>query len=113
MQMTRGDTFEFRFQRQTTDKQVITTKPDKMFFTVKNNTFLTDFLFQKSLEAGTITYDEDTYYYNVTIEPQDTNELSYGDYYYDIEIIDNGKVKTIAKGTLTIEEEVTFAANEV
>lgn len=113
MEMTRGDTFEFRFQRQTTDKQIITTKPDKMFFTVKNNTYLQKALIQKKLEDNTITFDEKTNYYHVTINPEDTNDLSYGDYSYDIEIIDKGKVKTIAKGILRITDEVTFASNEV
>ncbi len=113
MEMTRGDTFEFRFQRQTADKQIITTKPDKMFFTVKNNTYLQKSLIQKKLEDNTITYDEETNYYHVTINPEDTNDLSYGDYSYDIEIIDKGKVKTIAKGILRITDEVTFASNEV
>lgn len=112
MKMIRGDTFEFRFQRQTSDKQIITNKPDKMFFTLKTNTYTNNFLFQKSLQDNTISYDEDTHYYNITIDPEDTNGLRYGKYYYDIEIINKGKVKTIAKGILEIEDEVTFASNE-
>lgn len=34
MEITRGDTFEFRFQRKNQNKEVITEKPDKMYFTV-------------------------------------------------------------------------------
>lgn len=112
MNMTRGDTYEFKFQRKNQNKEVITEKPDKMYFTVKENYYLKDFLFQKRLEDNSITYDEETNYYMLTINPEDTNNLSYKDYVYDIEIIDGDKVKTIAKGTLKITEEVTFAKNE-
>lgn len=112
MNMTRGDTYEFKFQRKNQNKKVITEKPDKMFFTVKENYYLKDFLFQKRLEDNSITYDEETNYYMLTINPEDTNDLSYKDYVYDIEIIDGDKVKTIAKGKLKITEEVTFAENE-
>ena len=112
MNITRGDTTEIKFKRTTADGQVITEKPDKMFFTVKENYYLKDFLFQKRLEDNSITYDEETNYYMLTINPEDTNNLSYKDYVYDIEIIDGDKVKTIAKGRLKITEEVTFAENE-
>lgn len=113
MIFVRGDTFEFKFQRKTKDKQVITEKPDKMYFTVKNNDTENDYIFQKSLGDNTISYDEETYYYYVTIDPEDTNNLDYGTYYYDIEIITNNKVKTISIGTLSITSEITFSSNEV
>lgn len=113
MNITRGDTVEIRFKRTTADGQVITEKPDKMYFTVKESYYIKDLLFQKKLEDDSITYDEQTNYYMLTINPEDTNDLSYKEYVYDIEIIDGDKVKTIAKGTLKITEEVTFAENEV
>lgn len=113
MEITRGDTFEFRFQRKNQNKEVITEKPDKMYFTVKENDRTEDYLFQKRLNNNTISYDEVSYYYNITIDPEDTNNLSYGTYYYDIEVITNNKVKTIAKGQLSITSEITFESNEV
>ena len=77
MEITRGDTFEFRFQRKNQHQEVITEKPDKMYFTVKENDRTEDYIFQKRLDNATISYDEVSYYYNITIEPEDTDSLSY------------------------------------
>ena len=113
MNITRGDTKTFIFQRKDINNQVIAQKPDEMYITIKRNTELQSFIIQKRLNDGSITYDEETNYYSFTILPIDTNNLEYGDYKYDIEIIEAGKVRTIKKGIFTIEEEVTFASNEV
>lgn len=113
MNFTRGDTYDFKFQRKNKKtKEVITEKPDNMYFTVKVNDTVDDFIFQKKLSNNTITYDEETYYYSITIESTDTDNLPYGIYYYDIEVITGTKVKTIAKGSISIESEITFASNE-
>lgn len=110
MQMIRGDTKKFKFQRKTKNDKVITTKPEKMYITFKS--FWEDeFLFQKTFDNG-ITYDEQTGYYHVTIEPEDTNKLTFKSYNYDIEIIANGIKKTIKVGKINILEEVTYACNE-
>ena len=109
----RGDTKSFKFQRKTTNNEVITEKPNKMFFTVKKYYYSKSFLIQKILDKDIIYNEEDNYYY-FTIDPYDTNELNYSDdYVFDIEIITDNKVKTIAKGNFIIEKEVTFAENEV
>jgi hypothetical protein len=62
--------------------------------------------------TGDIIFDNTDNYYHVTINPNDTNELQFGTYKYDIEIVTNNYKKTIAVGTLTLLEEVTFASNE-
>ena len=49
MNMTRGDTYEFKFQRKNQNKEVITEKPDKMYFTVKENDEMEDFILQKKI----------------------------------------------------------------
>lgn len=112
IEIIRGDTKSFKFQRRTTNNEVITEKPDKMFFTVKTGYYSKDYLFQKRLDTDIIYKEEDNYYY-FTINPEDTNELDYDDYVFDIEVITGDTVKTIAKGTLKVESEVTFAENEV
>lgn len=112
IKVIRGDTKTLKFQRKTTNKEIITEKPDKIFFTVKTGHYSKDYLFQKRLDTDIIYNEQDNYYY-FTIKPSDTDELDYDDYVFDIEIIKNDVKKTIAKGTLTIEEEVTFAENEV
>lgn len=113
MDITRGDTFDIKFQRKNKNKEVIKEQPDKMYFTVKQDDNTVDTVFQKTLGDGSISFDSETYYYNLTIEPEDTNDLDYGTYYYDIEVIIGTKVKTIAKGTINITSEITFSVNEV
>lgn len=113
IEIIRGDTKSFKFQRKTTNNEVITEKPDKMFFTVKSGYYSKDYLFQKRLDTDIIYKEEDNYYY-FTINPKDTNELDYDDnYVFDIEIIKGDTVKTIAKGKFAVKKEVTFAENEV
>lgn len=111
IEMIRGDTKKIKFQRKRIDNTIIEEKTDKMYFTVKKSYYSKTFLFQKRLDKD-IIYDEESKYYYMTIEPNDTNELDYNTYVFDIEIIKNGEVKTIARGNLIIDKEVTFAENE-
>lgn len=110
MQFYRGDNFKFKFQRKNSNDEAITTLPKKLYFTVKNNNYETDFLIQKTLENGIIK-DEDNYYH-VEILPEDTNNLKYKEYVYDIEVITDTYKKTIASGTLLLKKETTFVENE-
>lgn len=112
IEIIRGDTKTLKFQRRTTNNEVITKKPDKLYFTVKTGYYSKDYLFQKRLDTDIAYKEEDNYYY-FTINPSDTDELDYDDYVFDIEIIKNDIKKTIAKGTFKVESEVTFAENEV
>ena len=109
MEMVRGDTFKFKFKRQTRDGKTITELPEKMYITFKYGNS-NDFLFQKTLEDG-ITFDGE--YYHVVINPADTDKLRFKEYDYDIEIIRNGEPKTIKVDKINITKEVTFACNEV
>ena len=110
IELIRGDTLDLKFQRKLINNEVITSVPDEMYFTVKNNYNEEDYLIQKRL-GESITYNEEDNYYYFTIEPEDTDGLEYSSYVYDIEIVKDGKVKTILKGKLKIKQEVTFASN--
>ncbi len=112
IKLTRGDTKRIKFQRKTRTGEVITKKPGKMYFTVKENYYTTEAVLQKKLDEG-ITYSEEDNFYYITIEPSDTDGLKYDKYVFDIEVIDGDDKKTILKGVFVIEEEVTFAENEV
>ena len=110
MVITRGDTKGLKFQRKR-DGKPITQEAENIYFTVKDNNYTNDILFQKTIDD--MDFDEDAYYH-FTILPEDTNDLEYGDYKYDIEVkISDIYVKTIAKGILTVQEETTFVDNEV
>lgn len=113
LEMTRGDTLRFKFQRKTENQEVIFEKVDSMYITFKESTYTKNFVFQKSLKDNTIIYNENTGYYHVVIEPKDTENLSCNkEYFFDIEITKDNIVKTILKGVLTLTEEVTFGCNK-
>lgn len=112
MEIIRGDYTRKKFQRQTKSNEVITEKPDKVYFTVKTSEYKKSVLFQKTFENG-ITFDEETGWYTIEILPEDTNDLNFDTYIYDIEIIKDSKPKTIKIDKFIVTKEVTFAENEV
>lgn len=84
---------------------------DEIYFTVKKHYYDKRFIFQKKLSDGTIDTDgEGTYM--LTIEPSDTEELDFGSYDFDIEIIRNPDIKRTFVGTLELTKEVTHKNNE-
>lgn len=109
LQMIRGDTAKYKFQRLDAAGQVITTMPDFLYFTVKETVNKLAIVFQKTLDDMTVDQDGT---YHFTIDPKDTNGLQYGDYAYDLEVIADDIKTTIAIGTFTIKPEVTWAQNE-
>lgn len=110
MKIVRGDTAQFKFQRLDSNNEPILIEADAIYFTVKKNYFTEDYVIQKKLSD--MTFDEQGYYH-FKIEPEDTNDLLYKDYVYDIEVIVGDYKQTISKGVLTITEEVTYNSNEV
>ena len=84
---------------------------DEIYVTFKRNEYVSDFLFQKKLTDGTIIKREDNTYY-FTIYPEDTDNLTYGKYVFDIEIIKVGSIKKTTTGILNVTKEVTFITNE-
>lgn len=117
IKFTRGDTYPFYFERhyetddeiqQPSEKTIIKTLPDKMWLTVKANYNSTQVLIQKTLEDGTIQWDPETFRYYVVFEPEDTTNLRYKSYVYDIQIKTRHGISTIDKGTVTLTEESTY-----
>lgn len=114
IEIIRGDTsLTYKFQRRN-ESGVIKTKPKKMWITFKEDCCYSDCLFQKTLEDG-IEYDEDDNYYRFKFKPEDTRDLKYGVYGFDIAIIDeNGEKKTLLNsGELKIVKHYTHKCNEV
>lgn len=110
IQIIRGDTAKYKFQR-VNSEGVITTRPSSLYFTVKETANMESVVFQKTIDD--MTQDEDgTWHF--TIEPEDTNGKQYGDYVFDIEVIEAESVKTtVAYGVFKIKPEVTWVQNEV
>ena len=107
IKLVRGDTLAFKFQRKDAEGQVITTQSEKMWFTVKLDTYSKDKIIQKTLDSG-IMYDDTDNSYHIIIQHNDTKDLFYMDYVYDIQVENDGVVATIKKAKLIIKDEVTF-----
>jgi hypothetical protein len=84
---------------------------DDIYFTVKRGYLNQEFKFQKRLSDGTITKNEEGYYL-FSILPNDTNNLPFGDYDFDIEIVKDDAIKQTTVGVLTLTKEVTYQSNE-
>lgn len=109
----RGDTQVIKFILTDLNRNIISlTSADRIYFTVKNNSYSNDVLIQKTIGNG-IELKDDGYYY-VTINSDDTSKLEYGQYGYDIELkTGTGIVKTLTIGSITLTEEYTFKGDEV
>lgn len=105
--LVRGDTIAIKFQRKDSEDRVIETKTQKMWFTVKIDAYSKKKTIQKTLLNG-ISFTDNDYYYHIILNNNDTKDLFYIDYYYDIQVENNGVVATIKKGKLKIKEEITF-----
>ena len=113
IEIVRGDNRTFKFQRKTAQGSIITDIPSEMYITFKPNDLQVEYVIQKVMSKNEIEYDADTKYWKFELEPEDTNNLTYDNYLFDIEIItEENKVKTICEGILTILPEITFASNE-
>ena len=100
IQITRGDTAYFNIEITQADGSLYTrVDGDKLIFTVKRS-YNSDFEYiQKELEGLAIV-----------LAPEDTNELDYGTYWYDVQLTtsDNSVYTVVGPARFIIREEVTF-----
>lgn len=109
IKLIRGDTAKFKFQRLDANGDAIMTIADELYFTVKENTKTKGFILQKTLDD--MDFDGEGFYH-FTIEPEDTNNLQYWNYAYDVEVIQNDVKTTVSIGKFVLLPEVTWAQNE-
>lgn len=107
----RGDTFILKFRlRDKAGNILVIGANDKLYLTCKESPNSTNVLFQKTIGNG-IELDDD--YYVVTIEPDDTTNLNYTTYGFDIELkTSTGIVSTLKVGSITLTDEYTFKGDE-
>lgn len=113
--VVQGDTSKiYKFKRKDAEGNVITTLPLKMWITFKETTNCSKALFQKTLENG-ITFSSNDNHYRFQLQPEDTENLSYGEYTFDIKVInENNDKKTILEdGILEVKDHSTHKCNEV
>lgn len=89
----------------------------EIYFTVKETYEDKNPVIQKTLTTGGITFldktDEETKY-NILINATDTDLMKVNtEYLYDLELVSGTIKKTILKGTITLEADVTRTINEV
>ena len=109
MQIIRGDSSKFKFQRLDENGDPILIPASRIYFTVKRKATDSEIILQKTVDD--MTFDGEGYYHFV-IEPEDTNEMAFGDYVFDIEVITDEYKQTIAIGKFFVSYEVTHAGNE-
>lgn len=104
--ITRGDSESFEvslFDMVDDVKRELIEGEDVVYFTVKTSTQTMKKTFQKIInefQDGKAI---------VNIDPEDTKELRYGNYYYDVQLITNGSVKTVIPPAMfVVQHEVTY-----
>lgn len=107
--MPRGDIRNIHFTVCDANDTEVSKEFTQITFTVKANTSSRKIIIQKKLTDGTITKSGNVY--SFSIMPEDTDDIDYGTYYYDIELIKGDKIHQTFVGKLIITEEVTFAGD--
>lgn len=106
IEMARADQFPVSFKIKNKHDKTYITAVDDMFITFRETPFETSpILFQKTLED--ISFDPETNKWRFLIKREDTKDLPYGEYGFDIEITIGELIKT-KTGTLTITDEYTM-----
>jgi len=106
IEMVRADQFPVSFKIKNKNDNTYITEVDDMYITFREKPYETSpILFQKTLDD--ITFDPETNKWRFLIKKEDTKDLPYGKYGYDIEITKGELIKT-KTGTLTITDEYTM-----
>lgn len=108
-ELIRGDTTPMKKIKIEFSGENIDPNNFNLFFTVKRNKN-SKAVIQKSINNG-ITLGEDGYYHLI-LENEDTYNLSYGEYQYDIEFKSGKYRKTLVNGTITLNDEITTNKEE-
>lgn len=102
--MVRGDTLKF-----SVEIEGLTDDLTGAYFSCKKNKDDTNYIFQKSLSDGIekASETETSKTYQVTVAPEDTQNVDEGNYFYDLQIEVDGDVFTPLLAILKIEKDVT------
>ena len=105
--MIKGDTLAFNFQLQGLGGET----PTSLYFTCREKPESQNYYFQRALNSGInlISYDntKDIATYSIRVLPSQTESLSVGRYYYDLQLTVNEDVITLMKGRINLDWDVT------
>lgn len=100
--LTRGDTADIVLELKRDNEPYILASGDTGVLTVKSEIDAEEFIFQKELNVvnGTCLFN---------IEPNDTKDLEYGEYVYDVQITlaDGGVYTVVSPHKFWVKSEVT------
>lgn len=113
MKIVRGDDKNYGVFRKDKNEEIILTQVDEMFITFKSSEYTHDILFQKKLSDGSIKFDEVSGEYSFSIKGDDTKNLPYGKYYFDIAIIELDNKRTLLIDELEVTRHYTFNEGEM
>lgn len=89
----------------------------EIYFTVKETYEDKNPVIQKTLTTGGVTFldkTEEEVKYNILVNATDTDLMKVDtDYLYDLQLVAGTTKKTVLKGTLRLEADVTRTINEV
>lgn len=107
--MVRGDSFGFDIEI-----EGLNTNLDDAYFSCREDveTEEVQYVFQKSLGDGIekLQATENSIIYHIEVDPEDTEDVDIGNYYYDLQIEKDGNVFTPLIGRLNISYDVTRPA---
>lgn len=106
----RGDTCPVSFEVTDSKGNELDLSTSEIYFTLKKNYNTQNYILQKKKSNSGITVDGKKG--SLVLTHNDTAELNYGNYVYDIQIKSGDYVKTLAMGTITLTNESTWKANE-
>lgn len=110
LEFTRGDTQFLKFKLKDGEGNLIElTESDNLYFTVKQNDSSSKVLIQKKY-PNDIKYEDG--YFSFVLNSEDTSNLAYGTYQYDIELKSGDYIKTLGFGTITLTGEITHRRDE-
>ena len=105
--VVKGDNASFPLERRDSEDNLILTKANQLVITCKANEYTDDVIFQKKLSDGSITFEDGVYTFE--INGNDTENLDYGLYYFDIVIFDEkGNKKTLLIDELSVTKHFNF-----
>lgn len=109
--MPRGDLYPVYFSVVDLLDRSVNIEFDDIYFTLKDWYRNQEAIFQKRLSTGEIV-DEGHGHFHFMILPEDTENLSFGIYTFDIELVKVGSIKDTTTGRLELTEESTWRSNE-
>ena len=106
----RGDTCPISFDITDSEGNELDLTDAELYFTMKKSYSTNNFILQKKKSTSGITVDGKKG--SLVLTHNDTAELGYGKYVYDIQIKSGDYVKTLVLGEITLTNESTWKTNE-